>query len=123
MVTAGYGFVGTGQKSKHSQLLARSISAHPQCSRASVCVLLDKPMSRGDQRHEGRVSKETPSHSRPGPDPGTRPAKGETRNGTRLRSNTGGGGDGKVLLILAKKKKKKNKTAGVGGEMKASKRL
>ena len=36
------------------------------------------------------VRRDPPQPPRPGPDPGTRPAKGETRNGTCLRSYTGG---------------------------------
>ena len=38
----------------------------------------------------GEGVRRDPQPPRPGPDPGTRPAKGETRNGTRLRSDTGG---------------------------------
>lgn len=103
----GYGFVGTGQKSKNSQLLAHSISAHLSAPCLSLCPPNKLMSGRGPEVKLGEGVRRDPQPHRPGPETGTRPAKGKTRNGTRLRSNTGVECLGRWSSFAATCKKKK----------------
>lgn len=85
----GYGFVGTGQKSKNSQLLAHSISAHLSAPCLSLCPPNKLMSGKGPDIKLREGVQRDPQPHRPGPETGSRPAKGKTRNGTRPRSDSG----------------------------------
>lgn len=69
--------------------MAHSISAHLSAPCLSLCPPNKLMSGRGPEVKLREGVQRDPQPHRPGPETGSRPAKGKIRNGTRLRSDTG----------------------------------